>query len=93
MDIPNITELHDLPNVLRAIRASLDLTQEQLADRLGVTFATVNRWEGGTTRPQKAAREAIAALATDAGVDTVAVSESADPAAERYHGGGAVAND
>ncbi len=81
MDIPNITELYDLPNVLRAIRTSLDLTQEQLADRLGVTFATVNRWEGGTTRPQKAAREAIAALAADAGVDTFAVSESAHAAA------------
>ncbi len=81
MDMLNITELHDLPNVLRAIRTSLDLTQEQLADRLGVTFATVNRWEGGATRPQKAAREAIAALAADAGVDTVAVSESDDPAA------------
>ncbi len=77
MDIPNITEFDDLPNVLRAIRASLDLTQEQLAERLGVTFATVNRWEGGATRPQKAAREAIAALAAGAGIDTAAVSVSA----------------
>ncbi len=81
MDIPNITELIDVAATLRAIRTSLDLTQEQLAERLGVTFATVNRWEGGTTKPQKAAREAIAALAADAGIDTVAVSESAEPAA------------
>ena len=81
MDIPNITEFRDLPNVLRAIRASLDLTQEKLAERLGVTFATVNRWEGGATRPQKAAREAIASLAADAGIDTTAVPESADAAA------------
>ena len=76
-----MTELHDFPNVLRAIRTSLDLTQEQLGDRLGVTFATVNRWEGGATRPQKAAREAIAALAADAGIDTTAASESTDAAA------------
>ena len=67
------------PAVLRAIRANLDLTQEQLAERLGVSFTTVNRWEGGGTRPQKAAREAIAALAAEAGVD--AAESSATPAA------------
>ncbi len=54
---------------LQAIRARLDLTQEQLAERLGVSFATVNRWEGGVTTPQRAARTAIAALAAEAGVD------------------------
>lgn len=46
----------------------MDLTQEQLAERLGVSFATVNRWEGGLTVPQKAAREVIAALAREAGI-------------------------
>lgn len=54
---------------LRSIRAKLDLTQEQLAERLGVSFATVNRWEGGSSKPQKAAREVIAVLATEAGLD------------------------
>ena len=29
--------------------------QEQLADRLGVSFTTANRWERGATMPQKAA--------------------------------------
>ena len=76
-----MTNLHDIPAVLRAIRASLDLTQEQLAERLGVSFATVNRWEGGATGPQKAAREAIAALAADAGLDAAAVAEPAEAAA------------
>jgi type I restriction enzyme M protein len=54
--------------MLRAIRAKLNLTQEQLADRLGVSFATVNRWEGAANTPQKAAREVIEALAHVAGV-------------------------
>ena len=45
------------------------MTQEQLAERLGVSFATVNRWEGGVTMPQKAARTGIAALAAEAGID------------------------
>ena len=66
----DITDRQSIPPMLQAIRARLDLTQEQLAERLGVSFATVNRWEGGVTMPQKAARTAIAALAVEAGVDT-----------------------
>lgn len=61
-----------LPATLRAIRAKLDLTQEQLAERLGVSFATVNRWEGGGSKPQRAAQEAILALAREAGVEKAA---------------------
>lgn len=63
-----MTELQNAAATLRAIRANLNLTQEQLAERLGVSFATVNRWEGGANEPQKAAREAIAALALEAGI-------------------------
>ena len=65
----DISDLQAIPPTLQAIRARLDLTQEQLAERLGVSFATVNRWEGGVTTPQKAARTAIAALAAEAGID------------------------
>ncbi|MXY94679.1 MAG: N-6 DNA methylase [Caldilineaceae bacterium SB0670_bin_27] len=78
----NITKIYDIPATLHAIRANLDLTQEQLAERLGVSFATVNRWEGGASRPQKAAQEAIAALAADMGIDAEAVAaEPVDAAA------------
>ena len=66
----DIADQRPIPPTLQAIRARLDLTQEQLAERLGVSFATVNRWEGGVTKPQRAARTAIAALATEAGVET-----------------------
>ncbi len=64
-----MTDTDSLPATLRAIRAKLNLTQEQLAERLGVSFATVNRWESGGTRPQRAAREAIAELAREAGIE------------------------
>src|SRR5882762_7481508 len=63
-----MTELLSHADLLRAVRGKLNLTQEQLADRLGVSFATVNRWEGGSNVPQKAAREVIASLAREAGV-------------------------
>jgi type I restriction enzyme M protein len=58
----------DIPAVLGAIRAQLGLTQQQLALRLGVSFATVNRWEGGSNLPQQAALGAIRRLAAEAGV-------------------------
>jgi type I restriction enzyme M protein len=74
-----MTNSADIPAVLRSLRASLNLTQEQLAERLGVSFATVNRWEGGLSKPQKAAREAIAALVAETHLESAA--ESIDPGA------------
>ncbi len=69
-----------MPDVLRAIRANLGLTQTELAERLGVSFATVNRWEGGdgSTKPQKAKMAGILALAEEARVD---VADPGDAAA------------
>lgn len=58
----------DVPAVLGAIRAQLGLTQQELAQRLGVSFATVNRWEGGSNTPQQAALGAIRRLAAEAAV-------------------------
>lgn len=55
--------------MLRTIRDTMGITQEQLAERLGVSFATVNRWENEQNTPQRAARAAIIALAVDAGLD------------------------
>lgn len=68
----------DLPTALRSLRAKLALTQEQLADRLGVSFATVNRWEGGQSKPQRAQAEAIAALLREAGIDEGAGGAGSD---------------
>ena len=76
----------DIQPVLRAIRASMNLSQEQLADRLGVSFATVNRWEGGSSTPQKAARETIMALASEAGVETNDATSAAAGVTRRRRG-------
>jgi len=37
-------------DTLRAQRKALELTQQELADKLGVTRNTVNRWEAGTMK-------------------------------------------
>ncbi len=64
-----MSENIDIKTTLQAIRSKLNLSQEQLAERLGVSFATVNRWEGGSNKPQKAALKVIAVLAHEAGID------------------------
>ena len=47
---------------LRWLRGTLGLSQEQLARRLGVSFASVNRWESGRTGLSARAAAALAEL-------------------------------
>ncbi len=47
---------------LLEIRKKLGLSQEELAFRLGVSFATVNRWENKKTAIRKSAKEKIEEL-------------------------------
>ncbi len=47
---------------LRHLRTQLDLTQEALAAALGVSFATVNRWEQGHREPSPLARKQLDAF-------------------------------
>ncbi len=74
------------PSALRNLRATLNLSQEELAERIGVSFATVNRWEGGHSKPQKAAQEVIQALIAESGMkalDPTTGQESAAAAVTR----------
>ena len=68
------TQSQNAAAILRAIRDRLNLTQEALAERLQVSFATVNRWEGSSNMPQKAAKDAIFALAIEAGLNPLPFS-------------------
>jgi predicted ATPase/DNA-binding CsgD family transcriptional regulator/DNA-binding XRE family transcriptional regulator len=55
---------------IQRLRTSLGLSQEQLARQLGVSFATVNRWESGRTQMSARASRGLAefeARATAAG--------------------------
>lgn len=53
---------------IRTLRHNLRMTQEEFAHRLGITVATVNRWENGHNRPTRLARKALIALASQGGV-------------------------
>lgn len=45
-----------LDEILKNIRKELNLTQEQLARDLNVSFSTLNRWENSHTVPSRLAR-------------------------------------
>jgi putative transcriptional regulator len=40
------------PALVKELRKRLHLTQEQFAQRIGVTYSTVNHWENGKRVPQ-----------------------------------------
>ena len=43
--------------IVKLVRQKLGLSQEELAQELGVSFSTINRWENGKTVPFKLARK------------------------------------
>ncbi len=47
---------------IRALREDLGWTQEQMAQRLGVSFTTVNRWERGQFAPSPLAERELRRL-------------------------------
>jgi predicted ATPase/DNA-binding CsgD family transcriptional regulator/DNA-binding XRE family transcriptional regulator len=53
---------------LSDLRSARGLSQEQLARRLGVSFVTVNRWEGGRTRPSARAWRELKRLESEPAV-------------------------
>src|SRR5687767_9910707 len=54
--------------VLRAAREARGVTLEGWAARIGVSRATVQRWEAGTRAPDPAAESAILAYCRDVGL-------------------------
>lgn len=47
---------------IRKLRKRLALTQEEFAHEIGVTFATVNRWENHKSKPSRLALRILAVL-------------------------------
>jgi len=54
----------DYPALIKEVRRQLAISQEDLARELGVSYATVNRWENGQARPSKLARAQLDAFCT-----------------------------
>ena len=44
---------------VKLVRTELKLSQEDLARELGVSFATINRWENSSYNPSRLAKKAF----------------------------------
>ena len=70
-----------LGSALRDLRSKLKLSQEELAQRLNVSFATVNRWENDKATPQGTARDSINKLMEEAGAEPLVARDAGEIAA------------
>jgi len=58
----------DVPDLIKEIRTKLELTQEHLAQRVGVTFSTINNWEKGNRTPHPFLFQKLLKMAEEAGL-------------------------
>ena len=54
---------------IKDIRIKMGYSQEQLARELGVSFATINRWENGKSEPRQIARNAVRQFCVSHSID------------------------
>lgn len=46
-----------LPEFIKGVRVQLEMSQEQLAKALNVSFSTINRWENEKAKPNNLAQK------------------------------------
>lgn len=56
---PLVINQPQIGKLIRELRLATGLTQEKFAVKLGVTYATINRWENGHTKPSPLAMQKI----------------------------------
>ena len=56
------------PKMLKKYREKVLLTQTELAEKLGVSFASVNRWENGLFEPTMKVKRKLRELFKEAGI-------------------------
>ena len=61
------------PKIIKAIRAKMFITQTELAEKIDVSFASVNRWEQGNHEPTMKAKRKLAQICREIGIDMEAL--------------------
>ena len=69
---------NNLSSAIRDLRSRLNLSQEELAARLNVSFATVNRLENGKGEPQGTTLRALNKLFEEVGEEPLVPRDSTD---------------
>ena len=57
------------PEAIKKLRSKMLLTQMEFADYLGVSFASINRWETGRFEPTMKIKRKLAPLFNDHGIE------------------------
>ncbi len=60
-----MADKEDFTIIIVSIREKLNLSQEEMASRLGVSFSTLNGWENGRRTPRAKHARAIMAMAEE----------------------------
>ena len=58
-----------MQNLILEIRSRMNVSQDDLAKMIGISFATVNRWENGHSTPNKAAQLRLYDVCKEKSVD------------------------
>lgn len=61
------------PKIIKAIRVKMFITQSELAKKIDVSFASVNRWEQGHHEPTMKAKRKLAQICREIGIDMEAL--------------------
>jgi DNA-binding XRE family transcriptional regulator len=67
----NAMKNKDVSKLIKELRDKLDLTQEQLAQKVGVTFSTINNWEKGTRTPHPFLFQKLLDIAREIGLKNI----------------------
>jgi type I restriction enzyme M protein len=71
-------DIRDIPKVIKQLRKKLDLSQEEFAKKINVSFTTLNRWENGKIEPRDKAKKVILKLIEDLELDPDQIEDSTD---------------
>ena len=59
------------PKIIIKLRIKMNISQEELAHNLGVSFQSVNRWENGKYEPTKLAKAKLDELFAKYHIDNI----------------------
>lgn len=81
--VGNLARMPTIHKRIKDLREKLGLSMEQLADRIPVSWQTVQQWENGKTAPKRARLEAVA-KALNTTPEYLAVGPITDPDADEF---------
>ena len=61
----------NVSKLIKELREKFDLTQEQFAQKVGVTFTTINNWEKGSRTPHPFLFQKLLEIAEEAGLKDI----------------------